>query len=321
MRDVQQIIALGLVLAGAISASPAPKDKQEDCYGDGHLPVIDLGYVKQQATSFNVRACAEQLTACTVLTVMQKTGDYFQFANIAFAQPPVGDLRFAAPQPPKRINGIQNGSKTRPICPQSTPDWLIQRLSGGFVPHVPQNASGEETEDCLYLDVLVPKPILEQKYHSRGAPVMVWIYGGGNVLGSKDDALNAPGLLKRSMDTTGTEGVVYVAMNYRVGNFGFLGGPLFKSQGGTPNAAFLDQRLALEWVKHNIAQFGGDPSRITVFGESGGAGAIAHQITAPGPKSYLKDVPFQQAIMQSPVGAKVTVPVYCHADVSQRPRP
>lgn len=188
-----------------------------------------------------------------------------------------------------------------PQCPQSTPPWLIQRLSAGTTQTLPQNFSKSETEDCLYLDVLVPKPILERRHHSKGAPVMVWIYGGGFVIGSKSDDLNAPGLIKRSMDTTGSDGVVYVALNYRLGNFGTLGGPLFRSQGGDSNAGFLDQRMALEWVQENIHRFGGDPSRITVFGESGGAGAIARQITASGPGAHFPTVPFQQAIFQSPV--------------------
>jgi len=89
----------------------------------------------------------------------------------------------------------------------------------------------------------------------------------------------------------------YVSMNYRLGAFGWLAGSNFDSQGGTPNVGLYDQRFALEWVQSHIAKFGGDPSRVTVFGESAGGGSIMHQITAYGGK---RTVPFQQAIPQSP---------------------
>lgn len=95
----------------------------------------------------------------------------------------------------------------------------------------------------------------------------------------------------------GGQGIVYVAMNYRLGAMGWLSGPSFQGQGGTSNAALYDQRLAIEWVKQNIQKFGGDPNQITIMGESAGGGSIMHQITAYG---GLKPVSFQRAIPQSP---------------------
>lgn len=92
-------------------------------------------------------------------------------------------------------------------------------------------------------------------------------------------------------------GIVYVALNYRLAAFGLLAGPTFTASGGTPNAAILDQRLALEWVQKNIHLFGGDPSRVTLMGASSGASTGLHQITAYGGK---KDAPFSQAFLQSP---------------------
>lgn len=124
------------------------------------------------------------------------------------------------------------------------------------------------------------------------------IYGGGYVAGSKQQGgtYNPSGLINASY-ANGGQGIVYVAMNYRLGAMGWLSGPSFQQQGGTSNAALYDQRLALEWVKSNIHLFGGDPNQVTIMGESAGGGSIMHQITAYG---GLKPVPFQRAIPQSP---------------------
>ena len=92
-------------------------------------------------------------------------------------------------------------------------------------------------------------------------------------------------------------GIVYVAINYRLGPFGWLSGPTFSASGGTPNAALYDQRLALNWIQDHIHVFGGDPARVTIMGESAGAAMSLHQITAYG---GLQDAPFQQAVLESP---------------------
>jgi carboxylesterase type B len=130
------------------------------------------------------------------------------------------------------------------------------------------------------------------------APVLVWIYGGGYTAGDKqaDGTFNPAGLIASSLENEG-QGVVYVAVNYRLGLYGFLAGSTF-SASGTPNAGLYDQRLALQWVQKNIAKFGGDPTRVTIMGESAGGGSILHQITAFGGSGGKS--PFQQAIMQSP---------------------
>ena len=141
--------------------------------------------------------------------------------------------------------------------------------------------------------------------------MLVWIYGGGYVTGSKI-ANDPSGLIQASQPNT-TEGMIFVAMNYRLGLYGFLSGPNFQAESGTGNAAFWDQRLALRWVQEYIHLFGGDPNRVTVMGESAGAGSIMHQITAFGgaetfasptykesEKSNKTRSLFQQAIPQSP---------------------
>jgi carboxylesterase type B len=131
------------------------------------------------------------------------------------------------------------------------------------------------------------------------APVLVWIYGGGYTGGAKDaSSYLPPGLLNaaKQEDSKG-EGFVYIALNYRLGLFGWLAGPTFQIDGNANNGLY-DQRLALEWVQKYAPLFGGDPNRVTVMGESAGGGSILHQITAYG--GLRGPVPFQQAIPQSP---------------------
>ena len=142
------------------------------------------------------------------------------------------------------------------------------------------------------------------KYGLCTAPVLVWIYEGGYTAGDKQrggplnpaGAFNPAGLIASSVENTG-QGIVYVALNYRVGLYGFLAGSNF-SASGTPNAGLYDQRLALQWIQQNIAKFGGDPKRVTLMGESAGGSSILHQITAFG-RSGGKKSPFQQGIVQS----------------------
>lgn len=146
-------------------------------------------------------------------------------------------------------------------CYQAYPDWLAQQLSLSTpVPTMPG-----ESEDCLYLDVLTPKEVFDHRHHSSGAAVLVWIHGGGYDVGSKTNNGPGTGLVARSMTSTTSSGIVYVAINYRLGAFGFLGGETLTRSGGTPNAGLHDQRLALNWVKQHIRKFGGDPSRVTVM--------------------------------------------------------
>ncbi|KAH0558532.1 hypothetical protein GP486_004813 [Trichoglossum hirsutum] len=262
------------------------------------LPVVDLGYALYRASAFN------------------STGNYFNFTNIRYAAPPLGDLRFAAPAPPEnnRSAGVQDG-QYGPFCPQAaSPAWedtaraFFNSLAKGqksFTPPplnltIPTPDPGE-SEDCLFLDVLTPKDIFQSAGKGPGAPVLVWIYGGAYIGGTKTLFGNPAGLLARS----GSESisafpeVIYVALNYRLGAFGWLAGPTLQSE-GSANAGLLDQRFALEWVQKNIHLFGGDPNRVTIMGESAGGGSIVHQVTAFGGVLGDGKVPFQQAIMQSP---------------------
>lgn len=264
------------------------------------LPIVDLGYELHQASFFN------------------STGGFYNFSNIRYAQPPIGELRFRAPLPPQgRNKTVDDGSVGR-ICPQASPAWelIAAVFDPDYLEGKPFNlsatvaglasASGSApsqdprtTEDCLFLDVVVPQNILKSasniKNLTSGAPVLVWIYGGGYTAGEKS-AYSPAGLIRASQ-VNSTQGIIFVSLNYRLGAFGWLAGPTLQSD-GTANAGLYDQRLALQWIQDNIHTFGGDPNRVTVIGESAGGGSIMHQITAFG--GLKGPAPFQQAVLQSP---------------------
>ncbi|KAN0104095.1 alpha/beta-hydrolase [Hyaloscypha variabilis] len=258
------------------------------------LPLVDLGYEVHQA-SYN------------------ETGQYYNFTNIRYGAPSLGALRFSAPVAPFTVEpGIQDGGSTSVKCVSATPNWvlvgeefLIEGLgavdvdAGYQPPNLTTLPPPDEgiSEDCLFLDVLTPEAVFNKAGEKgfAGAPVLVWIHGGGQVLGYKTIYGGGAGLLAASQ-VNGGEGIIYVAINYRLGLFGWLSGPTFQET-GTANAGMLDQRLALEWIQNHIALFGGDPNRVTVMGESAGGASIMHQITAYG--GTQGPAPFQQAILQS----------------------
>lgn len=261
------------------------------------LPIVDLGYQLHRASNFN------------------ETGRFYNFSNIRYAAPPLGRLRFAPPSAPAENRSTVNIGNVGRICPSASPAWSQQSAQwltslvlgvplNNTQPYTPPvvNASTRlppldprTSEDCLFLDVFVPEKILQSAGHGRGAPVLLWIYGGGYVGGNKFE--NPAGLLASSGNVTSGE-VIYVSINYRLGSLGFTSGPTFQAEGGVSNLALHDQRFALQWVQKYIHLFGGDKSKVTVFGESAGGGSIMHQITAYG--GSKGPAPFKQAIPQSP---------------------
>jgi para-nitrobenzyl esterase len=197
--------------------------------------------------------------------------------GIPFAKPPVQDLRWQAPQP-LSWDGVFNADRTGPEC--------IQVLR----PHNINHYFGEEasSENCLFLNVWAPKDA------ASGAklPVVVFIYGGGGTIGSSGSALyNGEQVARR--------GAVYVGMNYRVGILGYMAHPeLTSEQGGhSGNYGYLDQNAALRWVHENIAQFGGDPDKVVIMGQSAGAGSVTQQLFSPLSKGL-----FRGAVMSSGCG-------------------
>jgi para-nitrobenzyl esterase len=192
-----------------------------------------------------------------------------EYLGIPYARPPVGDLRWRPPQPAQR--------------------WRTPLDASQFANHCPQNGSpfgrGSTSEDCLYLNVYAPR-YGNGRGHAKGLPVMFWIHGGGFTVGESDDY--DPTRLVR-------QGVVVVTFNYRLGALGFLAHPALTAESGASgDFGLLDQQAALRWVRRNIAKFGGDPSDVTIFGESAGGLSVHAQLASP-----LAAGLFQGAVVES----------------------
>jgi para-nitrobenzyl esterase len=192
------------------------------------------------------------------------------FKGVPFAAPPIGALRWRAPQPVAAWPGVGQATAFGPACMQ-----MGVSMPGETPPAV--------KEDCLYLNVWAPEG-------ARGLPVLVWIYGGGFSNGNGAMPLYWGDLLAK-------RGVVVVTFNYRVGLLGFLAHPELTAESGrgsSGNYGFLDQIAALKWVQKNIAAFGGDPSRVTIAGQSAGAASVSVLMASPLAKGL-----FRGAIAQS----------------------
>ena len=184
------------------------------------------------------------------------------FRGIRYAKPPVGRLRWRAPERPARWTRVMDAVAEHPSCPQKDYGW--------------NSAAAKTTsEDCLFLDVRTPNLARKTKL-----PVFVWIHGGGNRAGASTGTVE-------SRITEG--GVVLVSIQYRLGALGFMSHPaLSREAGGTPgNFGILDQQLALRWIQRNIARFGGDPARVTIAGESAGAQDVGLHMLSPGSRGLF----------------------------------
>jgi para-nitrobenzyl esterase len=185
--------------------------------------------------------------------------------GVPYAAPPVGALRWRAPQPVVAWTTPRPSLRTGHDCVQNLSPTALQGRPGGWFVH--------GSEDCLVLNVYSPSNATA----GQGWPVMVWLHGGGFVAGTS--ANYDPSLLAQK------QGVIVVTLNYRLGAFGFLAHPALSAEDpavGSGDYALLDQQAALRWVATNIAAFGGDPKRVTLFGQSAGGFSVCHQLTAPG---------------------------------------
>ncbi|KAL1301926.1 hypothetical protein AAFC00_002388 [Neodothiora populina] len=252
------------------------------------MPVIDLGYSVQKAFYHN------------------EAVGYYEFTNIPYAAPPVGNLRWRAPQPPP-VNRTTNVGGGTLGCYAGVAGWgrtaaynlYNQGIDVSFLAAL--NGAGSYSEDCLKVDVYVPESVNKNKLWQK-VPVIVDIHGGGYIGGHKG-MVDPSGLLAAGV--AAGQPFIFVAPNYRLGAFGFLGGAGVQAD-GVANAGLLDQRFALNWVKQYIWAFGGDPTRITVLGESAGASSIGFQLGAVG--SY-GPTPFGKAIIQSPAALPLSYAV------------
>ncbi|PPQ80160.1 hypothetical protein CVT25_001453 [Psilocybe cyanescens] len=219
-------------------------------------PIVNLGYAQYQGT-----VVQDKVTNAT----------HTQFLGVRYAAPPTGSARFRAPALPATTPGVQQANAQPSECFQAssgnsptTPFRVGQQNSARAVDAGP-------SEDCLFLNVYVPGN-LGQK---RNLPVVFWIHGGGYVAGSASQ-FDGNDLIRES-----SEGVIAVVIQYRLGVFGFLPGQKVKD-GGALNAGLLDQQFALKWVQQHIRLFGGDPNKVTIWGESAGAGSVLQQVIANG---------------------------------------
>ena len=196
------------------------------------------------------------------------------FKGIPFAAPPVGDLRWKAPQP---------------VIP-----WEGVRMADKFGPSPIAMFGGEDaSEDCLYLNIWTPAKSSKDKL-----AVMVWIYGGGFSMGSSSSYDGA---------ALAREGVVLVTINYRVGNLGYFAHPALSAENTekvSGNYGILDQIAALQWVQENIAQFGGDPEKVTIFGESAGGISVSMLCASPLAKGLFRGAISQSGSSFGPFGPK-----------------
>ncbi|KAL9125796.1 MAG: hypothetical protein Q9217_005051 [Psora testacea] len=247
---VTPLLLLLLAFAGDIEAqndyshratSTDPKDGKQTAQNS--VPVVDLGYSIYRPTALNAKA------------------QYYNFSNIRYAAPPLGDLRWRDPQPPLVERSRVNDGTLGYVCPQSAPLWFTvgNKALGNLAAYIPPGISGQqENEDCLFLDVISPVKVFQQRQKRRGklAPVLL-------------------------------------------AAFGFLS-HLKPSQANytSPNAGLLDQRFALKWVKEYIHLFGGDRNQVTILGESAGGGSVQYHTVAYG--GAKENDLFIRGISQSP---------------------
>jgi len=241
----------------------------------GHYPIY-------KASSFSHLLLPTASPASTSEPVVQisagtlrgtHAGSAIAFRGIPYARPPIGELRWHPPEPSLPWQGVREAVLPGSACTQRT-----SGLTPFFAPMAQAYGSNFEqppiksSEDCLYLDVWIPDwPV------KRALPVMVWLHGGSNTVGSGTQSTYDGISLSR-------HGVLLVTLNYRLGVMGFFSHPELTAESphhSSGNYGLLDQLAALNWVKQNIAQFGGDPDNVTLFGESAGAIDATRLMTSP----------------------------------------
>ncbi|HET6871003.1 MAG TPA: carboxylesterase family protein [Solirubrobacteraceae bacterium] len=212
-------------------------------------------------------------------------GGVDKFLGIPYAAPPVGALRWRAPQPPAPWHGVRSATTLPPACPQ---------LANS-------NGPRSENEDCLYLSVYVPQGEGRgddwARGHARRLPVLFWIHGGGLTTGTGNQH---DGTLMAT-----TNHIIVVSINYRLGVFGFMALPSLSAEApdhASGDYGLLDQIDAMRWTRENIAAFGGDPRNVTIAGESAGAYSICSLLTSPSARGL-----FARAVMES--GSCISTPL------------
>lgn len=231
-----------------------------------------------------ILAAAVLLVCCAQQPVLTVSGGQIQgvpseapgvtvFRGIPYAAPPVGEFRWQAPQPVVPWEGVKVCDSFGPIAPQPG-----NKPGTFYGDEFYWQGTPEESEDCLYLNVWAPSKTLGKK---ADLPVALWIHGGAYMNGYGYE-------VTMDGDEWAKRGVILVTINYRLGTLGFLSHPeLTAQQGQSGNYGTMDQAAALRWVHDNIGQFGGDPSRITIFGQSAGAMSVKTLLVSPQSRNLM----------------------------------
>ncbi|KAK3615626.1 hypothetical protein LTR56_026484 [Elasticomyces elasticus] len=267
------------LLTGAATAAPHPPSHYgpPGGYGGGHGSGSGSGVP------------TVSLKNGTVTGVHSSTYNQDYYLGVPFAQPPVGDLRFRNPQSLNATYGSYEATSYAPLC----------------VGYGGDDINYEVSEDCLYLNVVRPAG-----YEDQDLPIGVWIHGGGLVMGgTADQRYNLSFIVQNSVDIG--KPIIGVSIAYRLSTWGFIASAEVRGSGQT-NIGLRDQRLALHWLQENIGAFGGDPSKVTIWGESAGAGSVGWHLTAYNGRD---DGLFRAGIMES--GNPVNYNSYREMDVWQ----
>ncbi|KZV77342.1 alpha/beta-hydrolase [Peniophora sp. CONT] len=235
------------------------------------LKTVDLGYAKYQSDV----SLAEGVTS---------------FLGVRYATPPVGDLRFRAPRAPSHVKGVQNATQQPDQCWQDSGEGQT-----AYSPYFKRDADPvpSSSEDCLFLNVHIPSSLdlSKQKVADEGLPVLVWIHGGGYDSGS-----NAFYPVELFVRDSGHK-MISINIQYRLAAFGFLAGKEVKRHGDL-NAGLLDQQFAFKWIQEHIHKFGGNPDKVTIYGQSAGAGSVLQHLVAHG--GHTEPPLFRAGMMSSP---------------------
>lgn len=262
--------------------------------------ILVLGLITVQAASTHTDFPQVTLNGDEVITGVTEE-NIEAFKGIPFAAPPINDLRFRRAQPFEDSYDGLDATTMRKACPQINPKQLFSTAYNllELVPdplrgpiHEIASTTVSMDEDCLYLNIYRPKGIKA----GDKVPVMVWVYGGAFILGSTGTYPGTQWI--NESDRMGLP-IIYVSVSYRLGPYGFLGGEDITNEGNS-NAGLTDLHESLKWIHNHIADFGGDPDHVTIFGESAGAMLISHYMIFNGGDNTYEGKPlYHAAILES----------------------
>lgn len=250
------------------------------------LAIINLGFLSSEAQNNNCFPVQAKIETGIVEGLYDTQTGLQLYLGIPFAKPPVGELRWKAPQAPEKWTGVKETKKFGPRAVQAIVFGDMTSRSYGI------------SEDCLYLNVWTPA-----KRNTTGLPVLVYFYGGGNVAGDgSEPRYDGASMAKK--------GIVVVTVNYRLNIFGFFAHPELSAEApykASGNYGLLDQNAALKWVSKNIASFGGNPKKVTIAGESAGSIDVCSHMASPLSKGLIAGAIGESGAAINPTMAPVTL--------------